>query len=322
MNLEKRQNMNPEEQNQPEQIIITGPTASGKSTLSVELALRINGEIISVDSRQCFKKIDIGTAKPTHEQMAAIPHHNVSILPLNEEDTVAEFRKRSKRMAADIERREKRVIYCGGSTLHIQSIIRPLDPIPPASEENVTRLKQEAEEEGMKQLYERLQDVDPDYAKRMDGLNSQRIIRALDVWEQTGKPFSSFHSEDPITLPTRFKLFALNHPRPVLHERISNRTEKMLKEGLVQEVRQLLNEGYDSDLQAFNTVGYRQVIKYLNGELSEDQMIKDIKTATRRYAKRQITWLRRWPFVEWIDLGKISRGEAVERILDQVAAEA
>jgi tRNA dimethylallyltransferase len=96
----------------------------------------------------------------------------------------------------------------------------------------------------------------------------------------------------------------------------------MLKEGLVQEVRQLLNEGYDSDLQAFNTVGYRQVIKYLNGELSEDQMIKDIKTATRRYAKRQITWLRRWPFVEWIDLGKISRGEAVERILDQVAAEA
>jgi tRNA dimethylallyltransferase len=322
MNLEKRQNMNPEEQNQPEQIIITGPTASGKSTLSVELALRINGEIISVDSRQCFKKIDIGTAKPTHEQMAAVPHHNVSILPLNEEDTVAEFRKRSKRMAADIERRAKRVIYCGGSTLHIQSIIRPLDPIPPASEENVARLKQEAEEQGMEKLYERLQDVDPDYAKKMDGLNSQRIIRALDVWEQTGKPFSSFHSEDPITLPTRFKLFALNHPRPVLHERISNRTEKMLKEGLVQEVRQLLNEGYDSDLQAFNTVGYRQVIKYLNGELSEDQMIKDIKTATRRYAKRQITWLRRWPFVEWIDLGKISRGEAVERILDQVAAEA
>ena len=314
--------MNPEDQTQPERIIITGPTASGKSALAVELGLKINGEIISVDSRQCFKKIDIGTAKPTQVQMAAVPHHNVSILSLNEEDTVAEFRKRSERMASDIEGRAKRVIYCGGSTLHIQSIIRPLDPIPTADEENVEGLKQEAEEQGLEKLYERLQDVDPDYAKKMDGLNRQRIIRALDVWEQTGKPFSSFHSEDPITLPPRFKLFALNHPRPVLHERISKRTEKMLEEGLVQEVRELLNEGYDPDLQAFNTVGYRQVIEFLNGEISEDQMIKDIKTATRRYAKRQITWLRRWPFVEWFDLGKINRGEAVERILDQVAAEA
>jgi tRNA dimethylallyltransferase len=107
-----------------------------------------------------------------------------------------------------------------------------------------------------------------------------------------------------------------------LHERISKRTEKMLEEGLVQEVRELLDEGYDPGLQAFNTVGYRQVIEYLNGEISKRQMVKDIKTATRRYAKRQITWLRRWPFVEWIDMGKMSREEAVERIMDQVAAEA
>lgn len=322
MNLQKGQTMNPEEQNQPERIIIAGPTASGKSALAVELGLKIKGEIISVDSRQCFKKIDIGTAKPTQEQMEAVPHHNVSILPLNEEDTVAKFRKRSERMAADIEGRLKRVIYCGGSTLHIQSVIRPLDPIPSAEERNVERLKQEAEEHGLEKLYERLEDVDPEYANKMDGLNRQRIIRALDVWEQTGKPFSSFHSDEPITLPERFKLFALNHPRPVLHERISKRAEKMLEEGLVQEVRELLDEGYDPGLQAFNTVGYRQVIEYLNGEISKHQMVKDIKTATRRYAKRQITWLRRWPFVEWIDMGKMSREEAVERIMDQVAAEA
>ena len=302
-------------------IIIAGPTASGKSSLAINLAIQIDGEIISVDSRQCFNRIDIGTAKPTPEQMREVPHYNISVLPLDQEDTVADFRQRSRSYADDIESRGKRVIYCGGSTLHIQSIFHPLDDVPSGNSENIEELNRLAEKKGVEYLYQKLKEVDPDYAKKMDGLNRQRIIRALDVWNQTGRPFSSFHRDEPFELPENIILFALHHPREILHKRISDRTDRMLKEGLVEETKQLLSEGYSPDLQAFNTVGYKQAIEYLNGELSFEQMVKDIKTATRRYAKRQITWLRRWPFVRWIDMHKKSETGAVEVILQEVAAD-
>lgn len=306
--------MKKSKQHQP-RIIIAGPTASGKSSLAVALAQKIDGEIISVDSRQCFKKIDIGTAKPTKEQLEKVPHYNISILDLTEEDSVADFKKRSDQYTEDIEEKGKAVIYCGGSTLHLQSLVQPLDDMPEADPENVEMLNQTAEEEGLEHLFNQLKRVDPKYAQKMDGLNRQRIIRALDVWHQTGKPFSSFHSDDPVTLPKGYRFFALHHPRKILHDRISIRTDRMLENGLVDETRQLLKEGYSPDLQAFHTVGYKQAIQYLEGELSEERMIKDIKTATRRYAKRQITWLRRWPFVQWLDMHELSQEEAISKIL-------
>ncbi len=207
------------------------------------------------------------------------------------------------------------MIYCGGSTLHIQSLIQPLDDMPDANSENIEMLNQKAEEKGLEHLFEKLEEVDPEYAQKMDGLNRQRIIRALDVWHQTGKPFSSFHSDDPVILPENILFFALNHPRKVLHERISKRADQMLKQGLVDETKQLLEEGFDRNLQAFNTVGYKQAIQFLDGEISKDQMVKDMKTATRRYAKRQITWLRRWPFVDWINMHELIKKEAVRYIL-------
>ena len=301
--------------NQP-RIIIAGSTASGKSSLAVHLAEKIDAEIISIDSRQCFKKIDIGTAKPSREDLQKIPHYNISVLGLEEEDSVADFKKRSDGYTADIESRGKRVIYCGGSTLHVQSLIQPLDDLPDANPENIEMLHQKAEERGLEYLFHQLEKVDSEYAQKMDGLNRQRIIRALDVWHQTGKPFSSFHSDDPVTLPEGFQFFALHHPRKVLHQRISDRTDQMLESGLVEETNQLLKEGYNRNLQAFNTVGYKQAIQYLNEEISKEQMIKDIKTATRRYAKRQITWLRRWPFVEWVDMHENSSEEIIKKILE------
>lgn len=297
-------------------IIIAGPTASGKSSLAVSLAKKLDGEIISVDSRQCFKRIDIGTAKPSQKDLQRIPHHNISILDLTEEDTVADFKKRSDQYTEEIEDKGKRVIYCGGSTLHLKSLVQPLDDIPEANSGNINMLNQKAEEKGLEYLFSQLEDVDPEYALKMDGLNRQRIIRALDIWHQTGKPFSSFHSDNPVTLPENMLFFALHHPRQMLHERISKRTDQMIEEGLIDETRQLLEEGFNRDLQAFNTVGYKQAIQFLNGEISKDQMVKDIKTATRRYAKRQITWLRRWPFVGWIDMHEKSYDEAVRKILD------
>lgn len=305
-----------EDQKSKTRIIITGPTASGKSSLTVSLAEEIDGEIISVDSRQCFKRIDIGTAKPSKEQLQRIPHYNISVLDVDEEDSVADFKKRSEQYTAEIESKGKTVIYCGGSTLHIQSLIQPLDDMPDADPENVEMLNQKAEEKGLEDLFEKLEEVDPEYAQKMDGHNRQRIIRALDVWHQTGKPFSSFHSDDPITLPENMLLFALNHPRKILHERISKRADQMLEDGLVEETKRLLEEGFDRNLQAFNTVGYKQVIQFLDGEISKEQMVKDMKTATRRYAKRQITWLRRWPFVDWINMNDITKKEAIRYILN------
>ncbi len=305
-----------------QRIIIAGPTASGKSDLSIALAKHIGGEIISVDSRQCYKLIDIGTAKPTPEQLAEVPHHNISVLDLNEEDNVAGFRKRAEAWANEIESRGNRVIYCGGSTLHLQSLIKPLDDIPSSNADNITRLKQIDKREGIETLYRQLQECDPEYAASMDGMNRQRIYRALDVWIQTGKPFSSFHSNRETTLPPDFHFFALHHPRKALHVRINRRTERMIEIGLVQETQSILEKGYRPDLQALQTVGYRQVIDYLNGITDHEQMVKDIKTATRRYAKRQITWLRRWSFVHTIDMSITSTEKAVQTIEHQVAAEA
>lgn len=301
--------------------MIAGPTASGKSSLAVLLAEKINGEIISVDSRQCYRKIRIGTAKPTEEQLNRVRHYNISVLDLDKEDSVAAFTRRADEYAQNIEKKGKTVIYCGGSSLHMQSIIRPLDDMPSANPENIKQLTRLIEQKGVETVYKQLVEADPDYAKKMDGMNTQRIIRALDVWMQTGRPFSDFHSDDPVELPDGFTFFALHHPRKELHRRIAERADAMIALGLVEEARELLESGYSPNIQALQTVGYKQAIEYINGEISHDQMVADIKTATRRYAKRQITWLRRWPFVNWLNASSQTEVEMAEYIQLQVAAD-
>lgn len=301
-------------------IMIAGPTASGKTSLSIKLAKKLDGEIISVDSRQCFQNLDIGTSKPTDEELNEVPHHNISNLDPDTEDSVALFSEREKLYRSDIEKRGKQIIYCGGSTLHLQSIIRPLDPIPSSDPENIKKLNRIAGQKGLKHLFQELQKVDPDYAQKMDGFNRQRIIRALDVWTQTGKPFSSYHRDTPIDKPKDLIVFVLHWPRNELHKRISDRTDKMLREGFLDEVKQLLEMGYSPEIQALKTVGYREAIQHLTGKIDYDKMVKDIKTATRRYAKRQITWFRRWPFVERLDLTEKSEETLLNELLQKVAA--
>ena len=303
-------------------IIIAGPTASGKSSLAVETARLMNGEIISADSRQCYRQINIGTAKPTPAQLDAIPHYNISILDLDEEDSAQNFYERCLHWIDKIEEKGKTPITAGGSTLHLQSLIRPFDDLPSSSEENIKKLNRDQKEKGTGYLYERLKEVDPEYARKMDGQNHQRIIRALDVWMQTGKPFSSFHSNREFEKPDQYAIFALYWPRKLLHQRIEKRCDEMLESGLVEETKELLEAGYSKELQSLQTVGYRQVIQFLNGEIDREQMEKDFKTATRRYAKRQITWLRRWPFVTWLDANKQDTEKLALMIQDQVAADA
>lgn len=301
--------------------MIAGPTCSGKSSLAVSLAKEINGEIISVDSRQCYRQINVGTAKPTADQLKEVRHYNISNLDLDEEDSAQKFYQRAQVWTDEIEKKGNRVIYAGGSTLHLQSLVKPFDEIPSSNQENLDSLEREMQEKGLEVLFDRLTEMDPEYAQKMDGKNYQRIFRALDVWMQTGKPFSSFHSNESFTKPEKISVFGLHWPREILHQRINQRCEEMLENGLIQETERILNVGFSENLQALQTVGYKQVIQYLNNEIDHDQMVRDFKTATRRYAKRQITWLRRWPFLEWLDRSGQTEPELIERIKQQVAAD-
>ena len=294
---------------------LLGPTAVGKTGLSVELAKRMDAEIISSDSRQCYKYMNIGTATPDKDERGGIPHHNLSIIDPAQKDSAANFYNRAKQWEREITAREKTILYVGGSTLHQRCIIQPFDDIPDADEQNIAQIEQQIADGGLSSVYKKLKDVDPKYAAEMDGMNPQRITRALDVWMQTGRAFSSFHSNEPITPPDNLLVFGLRRDRQNLYDRINTRVEAMLAQGFMEEVKSILERGYTLDDPGLNTVGYKQAIRFLNEETSREQMIKDIKTKTRRYAKRQLTYFRRWNFVHWLDMDEHSTDVMVEKIL-------
>lgn len=296
-------------------ILLTGPTAVGKTGISIELAHQLDAEIISSDSRQCYKYMNIGTATPTKEERKGIPHFNLSIIDPAEKDSAANFYRRSMQWEKEISARGHAILYVGGSTLHQRCIIQPFDDIPDANPENIARLEKEIEANGLASLYEKLQEVDPKYAGEMEGMNTQRIIRALDVWMQTGKAFSSFHSEGPISPPDDLLVVGLQRNRQDLYERINRRVDLMFEEGFLDEVQSILDMGYSLDDPGLSTVGYKEAIAFLKGDLSREQMIKDMKTQTRRYAKRQLTYFRRWDFVHWLDMDDAISPEITRKII-------
>lgn len=302
-------------------LLLIGPTAVGKTKLSVKLAEELNAEIISADSRQCYKYLNIGTATPGSDERGDIPHYNLSIIDPHEKDSVANFYERAQKWEKEIQNDDKSILYVGGSTLHVQCIIQPLDDVPEANEDNLENLEQQADNEGIEPLYKKLLEVDPSYAEKMDGMNPQRIYRALDVWMQTGRPFSSFHSDDrSIEVPADMMVFGLKRDRKILYDRINRRVDRMFEQGFLEEVRELLDKGYSLNDPGLNTVGYKEAIAFLNNKISRETMIKDMKTQTRRYAKRQLTWFRRWDFVNWINLDEHTPKSARRNILQQVAA--
>lgn len=296
-------------------IILLGPTASGKTELSLQLAEELGTYIISADSRQCYKHINIGTAKPSSQELERVPHYNISLLELKDDDNAMSFQRRAKEWEEEILKKSQHVIYVGGSTLHIQSLIQPFNEMPEADEENIAKLEERIEDEGLELLYEMLKEIDPEYLEKMDGMNRQRIIRALDVWMQTGKPFSSFHQRGEIQPDENTLVFGLKWPRKKLYDRINRRVDQMIEQGLVDEVRSILDAGHSKELQSLNTVGYQEIIKYLDGEWTMEKAIEKIKTSTRRYAKRQMTWYKRWGFVHWMDADEMGVEEMKEEIL-------
>jgi len=302
-------------------ILLLGPTAVGKTSVSLELAGRINAEIISADSRQCYKYMNIGTATPSEDELQKVKHYNISIIDPSVKDSAADYYDRAMKWEKEITAKGKNVLYVGGSTLHQQCIIKPFDDIPDANEDHIRELEKRIKNEGIEVLFAQLQEVDPEYADSMDGMNPQRIVRALDIWMQTGRPFSSFHTNDEtFDLSSSTFVFGLYRDRQRLYERINRRVDLMFEQGFLDEVRSILDMGYSLQDPGLNTVGYKEAIAYLQNEMDKEQMIKDMKTQTRRYAKRQITWFKRWDFVKWINLDECTPKEAAEKVEQHLAA--
>lgn len=304
-------------------IILLGPTAVGKTKLSILLARYYGMPILSADSRQCYKYMNIGTATPTFKTLCKARHYNISCLELDEPDSAKRFLERAegwvgKQPGPDGDAQDH--IVCGGSTLHLRVLIEPFDELPSADPSNIDQLEEEIQQKGLDALYQRLADVDPDYTQKMDGMNRQRIIRALDVWMQTGNPFSSFHSSGrtQITPDEQTLVVGLRRERSHLYDRINCRTLSMFEKGLIKEVAKIKEMGYSPTIQSLNTVGYREVFDYLEGELSRDEMIRQIQTKTRRYAKRQLTWFRKWGFIHWFDVDQCSIQQAAGNIIKLV----
>lgn len=300
-------------------IVITGPTAVGKTDLSLKLAKYLNLPIISADSRQCYKLMDLGTGKVSADDLQKIPHYNISIFYPDVYDNAYHFLSRSKEWEKEITDKHDHVLYVGGSTLYIEALIHPFDELPASSDQNQFRLEELDHKYGIEYLFEELQKVDPEYAKKMDGFNRQRIYRALDIYWQTGKPFSSFHKrKQPVSPPSDTVVFVFNRERQELHDRINKRVDQMIDHGLQDEVKHILDLGYSPKLNALQTVGYREIISHLEGNISFDESVALIKRNTRRYARRQLTWFRRWAGVHTIPLNGDNSDQTIDFILHQL----
>ena len=305
-------------------LILTGPTAVGKTSLSIKIARALQVPIISADSRQCYKYLNIGTSTPTLSELSRIPHFNISCLEPGQKESVSHFQDRVATIRQKYLHNTSLEFFTGGSTLYVQSLFQPLDDLPPTDPVIRDQVREKLANDGIETLKEELERIDPEYAVSMDGFNTQRICRALEIYYQTGKPFSSFHSSEKrgeAPSPTTNELvFVLTRNRDRLYDRINRRVFRMTEMGLLKEVEAILNRGYSPQLQSLNTVGYKEPLSYLRGEMNWETMIHKIQTSTRRYAKRQLTWFRRWKNVTWIDLDQKSDDDVLHEVLRKVAA--
>lgn len=284
-------------------IILTGPTGSGKTSLSINLAKLLDTEIISADSMQVYKYMDIGTAKIKEEETMGIKHHMIDVVNPDEEFTVDDFKNKSNEIIEELNSNNKIPLIVGGSGLYIDSLIYDLEfTIAPPNYELRAYYESLAKDYGNEHLHNILKNVDPESAEKNHPNQLKRIIRALEVFDYTGQPFSSFDNKRKYLDDIDFRYLVLNRNRETLYENINNRVDQMIDDGLVEEVENLLNKGYSSDLVAMNSIGYKEIIMYLDGDISLNQAISDVKKNSRRYAKRQLTWFRRERNANFIDI--------------------
>ena len=289
-------------------IVLTGPTAVGKTSLSIALAQSIGGEIISADSMQVYKYMDIGSAKIKKEEMHDVPHHCIDILEPTEDYNVVMFQNNVKSCMKEIYDRGHIPILVGGTGFYIQSILYDIDFTENEEHSEIRdQLEQLAAEKGNEYIHQKLMEVDPESAEKIHANNVKRVIRALEFYQLTGTRISD-HNEEERQKESAYRscYFVLNDKRELLYERIDRRVDLMVQEGLVSEVQKLLNMGCQRESTAMQGLGYKEIIDYLQGEISLEEAIYRIKRDTRHFAKRQLTWFRREKEVIWIDKDKFA----------------
>lgn len=305
-------------------IILTGPTAVGKTELSIALAKSIGGEIISADSMQVYKYMDIGTAKIRSEEMDGVPHHLIDILEPDVAFNVAMFKDLAKSSVEDIYSRGRIPILVGGTGFYIQALLYDIDFSEEDSDSSIRKeLETLVEIKGAAFLHEKLREVDPESAEQIHANNVKRVIRALEYYQLHGEKISTHNETDRHKeSPYDFLYFVLTHDRQVLYERIEKRIDQMIDHGLISEVDNLLKKGYDSSLVSMQGLGYKELIPYLQKKCTLDEAIYVLKRDTRHFAKRQLTWFRRERNVRWLDKSLVSSDEEIlKEILNTIDRE-
>jgi tRNA dimethylallyltransferase len=292
-------------------ILIIGVTASGKGKLAFELANQLNGEIISVDSMKVYRRLNIGTAKPPVEKRKQIPYHLIDVVEPSESFSVAGFLELAEAAVKDILSRNKPVVAVGGTALYIKSMLYGLFEGPGADEKIREELKEQVKTEGLVQLYAQLQKIDPEAAARISANDQRRIVRALEVYRLTGKPISSFQSQWKQASSNDWTIIGLRREKTEESKRINARVKKMLDDGLVDEVKNLLAEPNPLSKQAASAIGYAEIIDHLSGPTTLDDAIELIKKNTRKFAKQQRTWFKTFPNVHWLGVAPDETADSV-----------
>ena len=293
-------------------IILTGPTAVGKTNLSIDLAKELNAEIISADSMQIYKYMDIGSAKITIDEMQGVKHYLVDEVTPDYVFSVSEFQKRADDYIQKINKDNKKVLVTGGTGLYLNSLIYNMDfAKSDANNELREKLRIELEENGIDYMHNKLKELDPEAAQRIHKNNTKRVIRALEVCLR-GEKMNDFSKDLKFNEKYNPIIIVLNREREHLYERINKRVDIMMDNGLINEVKNLLKMGYTKDMISMQGIGYKEIIKYLDGEYTLDEAIDIIKRDSRRYAKRQLTWFRRYDDAKWFNLDEYSDSQVLK----------
>lgn len=297
-------------------LAVVGPTASGKTALALDLAERLETEIISADSMQVYRGMAIGTGAPTEEEQRRVRHHFVGFLDPGTVFSAGDFQREARPVVSELNARNKVAVVAGGSGLYVDALINGLFEGPGRDEPFREALRREAVERGVPALYDRLRQVDPDYAARIYPADLRRIERALEVFELTGEPFSRLHRRHREQYPPLSAIqIALDRPRAELYARIDARAESMIADGFLDEVRRLLDDGREADIMRIRSLGYREMVAYLKGEQSFELALSLMQRNTRRFAKRQLTWFRNNPALHWFP---VESGRTVDGLADRV----
>ena len=283
-------------------VIITGPTAVGKTEVAIKLAKMLETEIISCDSRQMYRELSIGTAVPTASQLKEVKHHFIHNISIHDYYNAYIFEEQSLKVLDELFKKHKVIIMTGGSGLYIDALMYGIDDLPTIDLELRDKLTVRLSEEGIESLRNELRICDPEYYQIVDLKNPKRILKALEIYYMTGKPYSSLLTREKRKRNFNIILIGLNIDRQVLHERINFRVDEMLKEGLIAEARKYYPHKH---LNSLNTVGYKELFDHFNGKSSLEEAIELIKRDTRRYARRQLTWLRRYSNLKWFSLEQV-----------------